>query len=233
MRLSHQQASARADKGWLTKRKHHPSYGRIVEKRGKTYWARPNGENVHLKRFKPAELQRIQPGLAATDRILKPHVRTDLSHIERSRLRKSAQNYAQYSARGNKPSIMISKSVVSSRSRVNPAGLLAHEIGHSVFPGTDSARLRVRDKNKFKDYEKAFGYNKPRSVHRGDIMKYKPTSTNLIRKSRTRQGHDPAEDFAESFRHLTGQHVSQTKRYWQPTIDHKRLAHMQKYYINQ
>lgn len=222
MRVTGFRASQRSKKGWKTRRSRNPSqYGNVITKRGTTYWKRPNGQKVKLKGFSKRDIRKIKPALAATDQHLKPGVRPEVKVIKKTR--RTGSNLAEY-RRGpvRRPQIVINNKAF--RRTHTASGLLQHEIGHSLYSGVNASKTRN------KQFRQDFGYRKKIGRPEHDLQRYTAVASNQIAKKKTRQGVDAAEDFAETYRHLTGQRVSR-RRYWSVDVDEGRNSHLHKHYL--
>lgn len=249
-RISSYEASSRAKKGWVTRRRRDPSaYGHVAKnKRGQAYWMRHNQE-IRLKGFNRKEIEQIRPALVATDRMLKKDVKLGLDRIEKKKTRqRRGTTYAQYRVPSHielglnakdsrtimfgRPKIEVDPRTLKKR-KVTASGILAHEIGHSVFPSVPGAIPRSR----YLEYQKAFQY-KESSKGKGkenikEMMNYSPATKNhpLKDRKKTLQSKNAAEDFAESYRSLSGLPAGNS-RYWKNTyMDQQRLDFMTKHFI--
>lgn len=234
-RISSYEATMRAKKGWRTKKSRYPSrYGEVRNRRvGSPVWNRHN-EQIPLKNFSDKDIERLKPALVMTDKMLKPTVRTNLDEIRKGRTGGVHARYTVPATIGNtqlgKSRITISPTTFK-KPRIAPSGVLAHEIGHSVFPGPTKD---MRTKTTYTDYQRAFNYKQKSSSDITKIDKYTPTQENPLSRSRkpTRQKANAAEDFAETFRHLSGLPVS-NRRYWREVyVDKARMEYMFKHHIN-
>lgn len=248
--ISRIDASSRAKKAWATK---HRKYGHqtIVKDKRKHYWDRGN-ERIRLKHFSSNERARIEPALVAADRILKPDVALDLKHIKKGHVQ-GKNVLGEYRAapvvfghKVSRPSIALDKTVVKPSSRRNPAGVLAHEIGHGVFPGTGTRLPR----SAYADYRRSFDYKRRVGKSPQNLQTYKVRAGNPVfkdqkfqksgdyprhglKRGKTRQSVDAGEDFAETFRGLTGLPVADN-HYWSNKnirYNTKRLEHMHQYHV--
>lgn len=236
-RVTGVRARKRALEGWETRRRLDPSrYGNIHTRMGKTYWQRPNGEKIPLKRFKEREIEQIKPALVATDMMLKPSVKLELKDIRKTRTSQKG-HYAEYTrptyaelgrrrAVLGRPSIAVDKGIFKPSSRANPAGLTQHEIGHAIFPGVEYKQPR----NRFTEYQKAFGYKQTRGQDYRDAHLYKKTGDNILKGRKTRQSENGNEDFAETYRALSGLSAS-SSNYWDVHVNKDRVEHLNKHYL--
>lgn len=235
MKLSRSAASQRTKKAWITRKRNSPG---IHRKLFYHQWQRPNAESVRLKGFHREDIKRIEPALAGTDNTLRPGVQLRIKSIEKKNPYFRAKAKGVAATTKTRPpfrsKIRISPESFQKKSKWEPAGLIAHEIGHAMGPEKRATR------NQLKHFEQSFGW-KPKSQHdlyRTENWKMKRDNTlhRTLGKKHTRQALNADEDFAETYRSTLGLNMSKTrrgkeKRYFHTTVDNARMEHMYKYYM--
>lgn len=103
MPITELKASARSKKGWVTKKREHPSPVQVALGGGAAWatakantgrrllrhqyeWKRPNGDSVAIRGFSPREIGQMSPGLQDIDKHLRPELHLKTESISRRRL---------------------------------------------------------------------------------------------------------------------------------------------------
>ena len=225
--LTHQEAQKRAFRGWETRRKNDPRLRNIHKTGFRSHeWRRPNGEVVPMHGFKDSQIEEIAPALHATDLHVNPDRRFH-TEIKAKNLRDingqkplGATYTSRYDRRvptvrkkylevighvpeehwGHKNRILINKDIFDSeesRAAHHPAGVVAHELGHSLGPFGESGATSS-------EIQQAFQWQDKSPNKKGLGYKDWQKDPSHPMSSRNRAGTDLHEDFAETYRNLIG-----------------------------
>lgn len=215
-------AHNRTMKGWKTRR----------SRRGvPSHWERPSGQKVALKGLSATEYHQIKPALDKSDHLLKVNPSVKEIRMEKFRGKKSRRSGEFQTGYFEKPgTIYLNRkafSVDSNYKISNPAGTLAHEIGHSISPGAKPGYSY----NQYKDFRKSFDYRKPRGVKDAEVWNYKRARKNPLPKRKSLQGMNAMEDFAETYRGYTGLSTDKYGKSKDVYLNKKRDEHFKRYYL--
>lgn len=205
--LRRRNRSAAAKVGWITRRRR----GKVVRRGPHKYvWKRPNSESVTFKGFNHGQMMSMKPVLKTTDNQLHPHIalNTTVKLAKRGNLEQRYQKHYGHNARVGALSYVGDK---NSTIWMNPTLFDRHSYYKPA--GTLSHEL---------------GH----VVHYKNPNAKKSWDSSFRRSSGTRQGHDAAEDFAESFRSLQGFDITKRNRsYFKTSVDKSRRDHIRSNYL--
>jgi hypothetical protein len=181
--LSEKDLHDRAIKGWETRRRNNPALKNIHRVNKKDFeWRRPNGEKVPLRNFTADQVELIAPAIHVTDTHLKQqrklHTTIDASPMRKHnfKARFTGMRTGGYmlplraAGRSNVSPVSLNKYTLDNpHPNFAPAGILTHEIGHLVGPGTDTYfgpthyNKKGHSEKEIERFEKSFQWEAPRS----------------------------------------------------------------------
>jgi hypothetical protein len=225
--LTQASAHKRALLGWETRRKHNPHLRNVHKTGFRAHeWRRPNGEIVPLHGFKDREVASMAPAFSATDRHLhaKRRFNTEIKAKSLGSMQGETPLGATYTSRfekdvptirkkyldikghvpeehwGHKNRIIINKDLFDGDERLtqhNPAGVLAHELGHSLGPFGDTKASTT-------EVEQAFQWQDASPHEKNPIRKQWQKANHHPMDEANRASANLNEDFAETYRNLIG-----------------------------
>jgi hypothetical protein len=180
--LSEKDLRDRAIKGWETRRRNNPALKNIHRVGKKDFeWHRPNGEKVPLRNFTADQVELVAPAMHVTDIHLKhkQKLHTSIS-VDPMRMHNFKARFTGYRTGGDMMPLRAAGVSDTNPVRLNrhslrnpspsfaPAGILTHEIGHLVGPGTDTYlgssphKPKGHSKKEVEHFEKSFQWEAPR-----------------------------------------------------------------------